>query len=99
MLWATSPACTELETHMLDWLVELLGLPGKFLSSGAGGGVIQDTASSSALCALLAVRERAATYASHDRGCDGRLVAYTCSQAHSSLETEVKIAGLVRQIL
>src|SRR2546422_8843074 len=40
MLWATSPACTELETHMLDWLVEILGLPGKFLSSGAGGGGI-----------------------------------------------------------
>src|SRR2546422_10055776 len=62
MLWATSPACTELETHMLDWLVEILGLPGKFLSSGAGGGVIQDTASSSSLCALLAARERATSY-------------------------------------
>src|SRR5437660_2048168 len=94
MLWATSPACTELETHMLDWLVEILGLPGKFLSSGAGGGVIQDTASSSSLCALLAARERATSYASNDRGCDGRLVAYTSSQAHSSIEKDVKIAGL-----
>ena len=37
MLWATSPACTELETHVLDWLVEMLGLPGTFLSSGDGG--------------------------------------------------------------
>ena len=59
MLWSTSPACTELETQVLDWLVALLGLPEKFLSSSAGGGVIQDTASSAALCALLAARERA----------------------------------------
>ncbi|MGH9390829.1 MAG: pyridoxal-dependent decarboxylase, partial [Vicinamibacteria bacterium] len=46
MLWATSPACTELETHVLDWLVGMLGLPEKFRSEGPGGGVIQDTASS-----------------------------------------------------
>src|SRR5439155_892790 len=45
MLWATSPACTELETHVLDWLVDMLGLPVRFKSSGSGGGVIQDTAS------------------------------------------------------
>ena len=54
MLWSTSPACTELETHVMDWLVAMLGLPEKFLSSSTGGGVIQDTASSAALCALLA---------------------------------------------
>ena len=59
MLWSTSPACTELETHVMDWLVPMLGLPEKFLSSSTGGGVIQDTASSAALCALLAGRERA----------------------------------------
>src|SRR5207245_5378066 len=59
MLWSTSPACTELETHVLDWLVPMLGLPEKFLSTATGGGVIQDTASSSSLCALLAGRERA----------------------------------------
>src|ERR1700692_2384942 len=58
MLWATSPACTELETHVLDWLVQMLALPRKFLSSGTGGGVIQDTASSASLCALLAARDR-----------------------------------------
>ena len=46
MLWATSPACTELETHVLDWMADMLGLPEKFKSTGAGGGVIQDTASS-----------------------------------------------------
>src|SRR5207245_5160115 len=59
MLWATSPACTELETHVLDWLVDMLALPDRFKSSGQGGGGIQDTASSAPLCALLPARERA----------------------------------------
>jgi aromatic-L-amino-acid/L-tryptophan decarboxylase len=99
MLWATSPACTELETHMLDWLAQMLDLPPKFLSSDTGGGVIQDTASSASLCALLAARERATDFASNKRGCDGRLVAYTSSQAHSSIEKAVQIAGLGRDNL
>jgi aromatic-L-amino-acid/L-tryptophan decarboxylase len=94
MLWATSPACTEVETHVLDWLVAMLGLPEKFSSRGTGGGVIQDTASSSTLCALLAARERATQFASNETGCDGRLVAYTSSQAHSSVEKAAKIAGI-----
>jgi len=94
MLWSTSPACTELETHVLDWLVPVLGLPEKFLSSSTGGGVIQDTASSASLCALLAARERATQYASNRKGCDGRLVAYASTQTHSSVEKAVKIAGL-----
>jgi aromatic-L-amino-acid/L-tryptophan decarboxylase len=96
MLWATSPACTELETHVLDWLVDSLALPEKFKSSSGGGGVIQDTASSSSLCALLAARERATDYASNETGCDGRLVAYTSSQAHSSIEKAAMIAGIGR---
>jgi aromatic-L-amino-acid/L-tryptophan decarboxylase len=94
MLWATSPACTELETHILDWLVPALGLPEKFLSTNKGGGVIQDTASSASLCALLAGRERATNYASNSRGCDGKLVAYCSTQTHSSVEKAAKIAGL-----
>jgi len=94
MLWATSPACTELETHVLDWLVPMLGLPERFLSTTAGGGVIQDTASSSSLCALLAARERATNYRSNRRGCDGRLVAYTSNQAHSSIEKAAMVAGI-----
>jgi aromatic-L-amino-acid/L-tryptophan decarboxylase len=94
MLWATSPACTELETHVLDWLVPMLGLPDKFLSRNTGGGVIQDTASSAALCALLAGRERATNYASNAKGCDGKLVAYCSTQTHSSVEKSAKIAGL-----
>src|SRR5215510_7045961 len=73
MLWATSPACTEVETHVLDWLVEMLGLPKKFLSTSTGGGVIQDTASSSAVCALLAARERATNFRSNEDGCNGKL--------------------------
>jgi aromatic-L-amino-acid decarboxylase len=99
MLWATSPACTELETHLLDWLVGMLGLPERFLSNGAGGGVIQDTASSGALCALLTARERATGWKSNERGCDGRLTAYASSQAHSSIEKAVRIAGIGRENL
>ena len=94
MLWSTSPACTELETHVLDWLVTMLGLPEKFLSSSTGGGVIQDTASSAALCALLAARERASNYRSNKKGCDGRFVAYASTQTHSSLQKAAMIAGI-----
>ena len=100
MMWTTSPACTELETHVLDWLVEMLGLPERFRSAGAGGGVIQDTASSASLCALLAARERATGFASNERGAGGQhLVAYTSAQAHSSIEKAVKIAGVGRENL
>jgi aromatic-L-amino-acid decarboxylase len=94
MLWSTSPACTEVETHVLDWLVPMLGLPDKFLSSSSGGGVIQDTASSASLCALLAARERATHFASNRKGGDGRLVAYCSTQTHSSIEKAMKVAGL-----
>ncbi|MCP4535836.1 MAG: aminotransferase class V-fold PLP-dependent enzyme [Chloroflexi bacterium] len=99
MLWATSPACTELETHVLDWLVDMMGLPAKFKSNTTGGGVIQDSASNASLCALLAARERASDHVSNERGCDGRLVVYASSQTHSSIEKAVKIAGLGRQNL
>ena len=102
MLWATSPACTELETHVLDWLVDLLGLPDGFRSTSSGGGVIQDTASSSTLTALLAARERASGGTANEQGVglvsgggDGpRLTVYTSRHAHSSVEKAVKIAGL-----
>ncbi len=99
MLWATSPACTELETHVLDWLVHMLDLPQTFLSTSSGGGVIQDTASSASLCALLAARERATNFASNRYGCDGQLVGYTSSQAHSSLEKGAQVAGIGRDNL
>ncbi|MBW1949453.1 MAG: aspartate aminotransferase family protein, partial [Deltaproteobacteria bacterium] len=92
MLWSTSPACTELETHVLDWMADMLALPRKFRSDGAGGGVIQDTASSASLCALLSARERITGYRTNERGCDGRLTAYVSTQTHSSVEKAVKIA-------
>jgi aromatic-L-amino-acid decarboxylase len=94
MIWATSPACTELETQVLDWLVDMLQLPGKFKSTEDGGGVIQDTASSASLCALLAARERTTNFQSNAKGCDGKLVVYASEQAHSLVEKAVKIAGL-----
>jgi aromatic-L-amino-acid/L-tryptophan decarboxylase len=99
MLWATSPACTELETHILDWLVGMLGLPEKFLSTNTGGGVIQDTASSAALCALLAARERTTNFASNRQGCNGKLVAYTSTQTHSAIAKGIQIAGMGRDSL
>ena len=88
MLWSTGPACTELETHVLDWLVDLCGLPDRFGSDGPGGGVIQDSASSATLCAILAARDR-----SGGAAVLSNLVAYTSSQAHSSVEKGVRVAG------
>ena len=85
MSWVTSPACTEIETHVLDWMVDLLGLPGRFRSTGPGGGVIQDTASSATLCAILAARERA--------GAGSDLVAYASAHAHSAVEKVVVVRG------
>ncbi len=99
MLWATSPACTELETRVLDWMADMLDLPAKFRSDAAGGGVIQDSASSASLCALLAARERATGYASNELGANGRIVAYASTQTHSSVEKAALIAGIGRQNL
>lgn len=89
MLWSTSPACTELEEHVLDWMVELLALPARFRSDGHGGGVIQESASGATLCALLAARWRAAGDGPFDH-----LRVYASSEAHSSVEKAVRIAGL-----
>lgn len=86
MIWATSPACTELETVVVDWLAELLGLPQHWRTDARGGGVIEDSASSGSLVALLAALHRA--------GRDGRNTLYVSSQTHSSLEKAAKIAGV-----
>ena len=94
MLWATSPACTELESLVLDWLAQALALPEKFLSTSSGGGVIQDTASSATLCALLAARERATNFQSNHAGVAAKLCAYASTQAHSATEKAVRIAGI-----
>lgn len=96
MLWSTSPACTEVETRVLDMLADLLGLPEAYRSTGSGGGVIQDSASSAVLCALVAARERDSRLRTNRQGCDGSQVAYCSTQAHSSLEKAMGIAGLGR---
>ena len=95
MSWITSPACTELETLMLDWMIELLGLPDTFRSTSEfGGGVIQGSASEAVLVAILAARWRATSGAINADGDTSRLVAYATSQAHSSIEKGLRIAGI-----
>jgi aromatic-L-amino-acid decarboxylase len=95
MSWVTSPACTEVETLMLDWMQELLDLPERFRStSEAGGGVIQGTASEATLVAILSARWRATGGTINHNGDTTRLVAYATSQAHSSIEKGLRIAGI-----
>ncbi len=95
MSWVTSPACTELETLMLDWMHELLDLPPQFRSTSEhGGGVIQGSASEAALVAILAARWRATGGEVNADGDTTRLVAYSTSQAHSSIEKGLRIAGI-----
>jgi aromatic-L-amino-acid/L-tryptophan decarboxylase len=92
MLWATSPACTEVETRVMDWLVGMLGLPESFLSMGSGGGgggVIHSTASEGVLTALVAARHRARRL-----GLSELFTIYTSTQAHSSVIKAAMIAGL-----
>ncbi len=89
MSWATSPAATELEQTAMDWLRQMLGLPEEFV------GVIQDTASTATLVALLSARERATGGASGRRGLDAvpGLTVYASREAHSSVDKGVKLAG------
>ena len=95
MSWVTSPACTELETLMLDWMIELLDLPERFRSTSEhGGGVIQGSASEAVLVAILAARWRATDGAVNTDGDTSRLVAYATSQAHSGVEKGLRIAGI-----
>ncbi len=95
MSWVTSPACTEVETLMLDWMRELLDLPVQFDSrSEHGGGVIQGTASEATLVAILSARWRATGGAVNTDGDTTDLVAYATSQAHSSIEKGLRIAGI-----
>ncbi len=98
MIWQTSPACTELETLVLDWLVDMLALPEAFLSTGMGGGVIQDTASSAVLAAMIAARDRAtgSAAAASEVGNDPRLRAYCSTQTHSSVSKAAGVMGLGR---
>jgi aromatic-L-amino-acid decarboxylase len=95
MLWATGPAVTEVETVMLDWLAGLLGLPERFLSSGRGGGVIQDSASSATLVATLVALHRASGGRWRAEGTRTRQhTGYASTQGHSSIEKAARIAGV-----
>jgi aromatic-L-amino-acid decarboxylase len=94
MLWATGPACTEIETVVMDWLADLLDLPERFRSTGAGGGVIQDSASSATLVATLAALHRASGGTWRDAGLTQKFTVYTSTQGHSSIEKAARIAGL-----
>ncbi|XP_063237906.1 histidine decarboxylase [Bacillus rossius redtenbacheri] len=101
--WAASPACTELETAVMDWLGKMIGLPDDFLhsrSDSRGGGVIQTTACEATLVSLLAgrseaIRRQLALLDQEPAEVHGRLVAYCSDQAHSSVEKSGLI-GLVK---
>jgi aromatic-L-amino-acid decarboxylase len=87
MVWQTSPAAAELEEVVLDWLRQMIGLPPGF------SGVIQDTASTATLCALLSARERATGFEANESGLGRPLVVYGSEEAHSSVDKGVRIAG------
>ncbi|XP_030014097.1 aromatic-L-amino-acid decarboxylase isoform X1 [Sphaeramia orbicularis] len=101
--WAASPACTELETVMLDWLGKMLKLPECFIAGtqGCGGGVIQGTASEATLMSLLAARCKAIRRVQSvnpelsEAEIFSKLVAYTSEQAHSSVERAGLIGGVM----
>jgi aromatic-L-amino-acid decarboxylase len=93
MIWRTSPAAEELEEVVLEWLRQMLGLP-----EGMAG-VIQDTASTATLCALITAREKATEFRSNQRGLEENLIVYASDQTHSSIEKGVKIAGYGRDNL
>lgn len=95
MLWQTSPAATEMETRMLDWLRQGIGLPDDF------HGVIQDSASSATLAAVLVMRERATGWRGNEQGlgAQGRLRIYASAEVHSSVDRAVWVAGIGRENL
>jgi len=93
MLWATSPAATEMEQVLLDALATALGLGAAYTFGGGGGGSIQDSASSAALVALLAALQRA-NPAWRDDGVAGTERVYVTAETHSSLAKAVRVAGL-----
>ncbi|MEW6511153.1 MAG: aminotransferase class I/II-fold pyridoxal phosphate-dependent enzyme [Bacteroidota bacterium] len=89
MSWVTSPAATELEERMMEWLRDMIGLPSVFR------GVIQDTASTSTLCSILTAREQHSQFAINSGGFDpnARYALYCSTETHYSIEKAVKIAG------
>ena len=93
MIWQTSPAASELEERMMEWLRDMIALP-----SGMSG-VIQDTASTATLCALLTAREVKTDFRTNEEGSSGDLRVYASSETHSSIEKGVKIAGYGKENL
>jgi aromatic-L-amino-acid decarboxylase len=90
MLWQTSPAATEMETVMLDWLRQAIGLPEGF------AGVIQDSASSATLAAVLTMREKALSWDGNRSGLAGQqpLRVYCSGEVHTSIDRAIWIAGI-----
>ena len=90
MLWQTSPAATEMETRMMDWLRQSLGLPEAF------AGVIQDSASSATLAAVLTMRERALGWDGNENGLSGQkaLRIYCSEEVHTSVDRAIWVAGI-----
>eukprot|EP00095_Tigriopus_kingsejongensis_P010576 snap_masked-scaffold1137_size60140-processed-gene-0.11 protein:Tk10576 transcript:snap_masked-scaffold1137_size60140-processed-gene-0.11-mRNA-1 annotation:"aromatic-l-amino-acid decarboxylase" len=97
--WIASPACTELEMVMMNWLGKMLDLPEQFLfrPGAKGGGVIQGTASEATLVALLSARSQA--IGKHGPESMGKLVAYGSKVAHSSVERAGMLAGVKMRLL
>ena len=95
MSWLTSPAATELEERVMEWLRDLIALPNSFT------GVIEGTASTSTLCALLMAREQISDFEINETGFSGDKThtIYCSAETHSSIEKDVKIAGFGRQNL
>ncbi|MEW6363806.1 MAG: pyridoxal-dependent decarboxylase [Acidobacteriota bacterium] len=96
MSWQTSPAATEVEEVVMDWLRQMVGL------SPAWTGVVHDTASTATLCALLCARERASGFSQNGRGMqagEAPLVVHGSDQAHSSIEKAALLAGFGRDYL
>ena len=95
MVWETSPAAAELEEKVMKWLREMIGLPASF------EGVIQDTASTATLVAFLTAREKYSDYTINEKGFSGneQFRIYCSTEAHSSIEKAVKMAGFGRENL
>ena len=95
MVWETSPAATELEERVMEWLREVIGLPDTFT------GVIQDAASTSTICSLLTAREKLSQYQINNSGypSDLKFTTYASIEAHSSVEKGIKIIGLGKESL
>lgn len=95
MIWETSPAAAELEERVMDWLKLMTGIPSEW------SGVIQDTASTATLAAILCARERCSEFLINESGFHTQpiLRVYCSSETHSSIEKAVKIAGLGRRNL